>query len=631
LTTAGRLISEQEVAAVLDALRRADPAAAAPLLEPLLARDPADPRLQLPLGLLAMQRGDHATAERSLRTHLQHFDDPDARLRLAQILVVRGGAAEAVALLEPLRRSHPQQPQLQHDIANAYAANGQLEAALAAYASADAAGLDQPQFHYNYALSLQAAGDLEAALVRIDRCVAGDPGNLDARLRAVQLRRYLCDWRGEDAAVAELIGATRAYLDRDDPRPVSPFMINALPVPSALHRDLAASYARRLAAGTPAVSRAPVRSDGRLRIGYLSPDLHRHAVGVLVRDLFAAHDRDLVDVHALSLREVAGDEVQTAIRRGADSYHALQGLAPMDVARRIGALGLDVLIDLGGFTQGTHPVITAARPAPDIVSWLGYLNTQAAPWIDYVIADAVSLTEAEAEHYGEAIVRLPVPVLPVVPSGYTPVVSERARWGLPESATVLASFNHSYKIDQACFRAWMSLLRAGPDRVLWLFAGDHPGARSNLLAAAAAEGIAAERLIWADRVPMPEHLGRLRHADLVLDAWSYSGGATTIAALDAGVPVLTRMGTRVLDRMGGAVLQHLGLDELVTDDAASYLAVGERVLADPIGRSALRERVAASFAARAQPALWARSLEQAFVEIQRRRREGLAVGDIHIA
>jgi protein O-GlcNAc transferase len=655
---------EDELAPIFDLLRSGDAQRADAMVRGLIASVPQDPRVQhllgvtarmlgrrdeaeaiqrrlLPqagvipdinreLGLLALMRGDNAAAEGPLREYLRHRDDPEIKVRLAEILIMRGSGPEAVTLIEGVLRHYPQMPQLQHNLGNALAVSGRREEALAAYRRADEMGLNEPQFLYNYALSLEAIGELELALQTMLACVSGDPDNLDARLRAIQLRRYLCDWAQEADAVRDLVAAAEAYLQRRDPRPVSPFMMNALPVPPALHRRVAESYAMRLGGSTPPVRPAPGRADGILRVGYLSPDFRRHAVGILVRDLFAAHDRAVVEVHALSLQEAAGDEVQVAIRTGADSYHALQGLAPLDVARRIAALGLDVLVDLGGYTQGMHPAMLAARPARDIVSWLGYLNTLGAPWVDYVIADGYSLTEAEAAHYSEAVVRLPVPVLPVSGSGYEVVASDRSRWSLPEDAVVLASFNHSYKIDQACFAAWMSLLSEDPRRVLWIFAGDHPAARANLIRAAGAHGVAAERLIWADRVPMPEHLGRLQLADLLLDTWSYSGGATAIAALDAGVPMVTLVGERVLDRMGGAVLTDLGLDELVASDQADYCAIVRRLADDPEARAAIRARIAEAFATKADPARWARALETAFVEMRRRRQAGEAVEDLPV-
>jgi protein O-GlcNAc transferase len=648
----------------MEALRGNDVATAERRLRELARRAPADPRVQhllgvtarisgradeaeaiqrrllpqvgaLPevhreLGLLAEMRGDRVAAETAYRTFLQQRDDPESKVRLAEILVMRGVGPEAVSLIETVVRGFPQMPQLQHSLGNALAVSGRREEALAAYKRAEDLGFTEPQFLYNYALSLDAIGELEMALERMAACVEQDPTNLDAALRVIYTRRLLCDWQREDAEIPALIATAEAYFSRRDPRPISPFMFNAIPVPSALHQRAARSYAQCLGAGTAAANTAKGRADGVIRVGYLSPDFRRHAVGLLVRDLFAAHDRSVVEVHALSLCETSDDEVQTAIRSGVDSYHALHGLAPVDVARRVAALGLDVLVDLGGYTLGMHPAMTAARPARDVVSWLGYLNTLGAPWVDYAITDHFSLTDQEAAYYDESIVRLPVPVLPVVASDYEVIASDRARWGLPEDAVVLASFNHSYKIDAACFGAWMTLLAEDARRVLWIFAGDHPQSRENLVRAASQHGVDFERLIWAGRVPMPEHLGRLKLADLLLDTWSYSGGATAIAALDAGVPMVTLAGDKVLNRMGGAVLADLGLQELVADEPAAYLEIARRLLADPAAAAQLRQRVATAFADKAGISRWARALEAAFVEMRRRRLAGDEVSDLTI-
>lgn len=618
---------QAEVIGALDQLRRGDRAGAERRAAELAAHAPGDPGVLYLQALLLLQVNDFAGAERYLRASLAGRDDPETKLRLAQTLVMQGQGREAVPLMEALVRDHPRMPQLQHDLANALAVSGRAADALAAYGRGEAMGLDEPQFHYNHALALEKAGDLEGALTRMQRAHHADPRNLDARLRVLLLKRLACDWSGEAAAIEQLGAAVDDHIARGDPRPVSPFILNALPVPTALHRKVAARYAEALG-GAPGTAPPARALDGRpLRVGYLSPDLRQHAVGVLIKDLFAAHDPSRVEAHALSLMPVRGqrqDLVREAVRVGAHAFHDLAGQDPRSVAAAIRALELDLLVDMGGYTEGMHPAVTAARPAPTTVSWLGYLNTLGSPWTDYVLSDPVSLTAAEAAEYSEAPVLLPVPVIPLVRSGLDPVPSERARWGLAEDAQVLASFNHAYKIDARCFAAWMTLLAEDPARQLWLFAGDHAQARAQLQSAAQAAGVDPARLVFADRVPMHEHLGRMVLADLLLDTWSYSGGATAVGALEAGVPFVTLAGERVLNRMGASLLRAVGVPELVAEDAEGYLSIARDLLADDARRAELRERIRAGFDAAADPRRWAAALEDAFHALHRRRLAGEA-------
>ena len=156
---------------------------------------------------------------------------------------------------------------------------------------------------------------------------------------------------------------------------------------------------------------------------------------------------------------------------------------------------------------------------------------------------------------------------------------------MPDDAFVFCSFNHSYKIDPLCFSLWAKILSGAPGSVLWLL-GDRAEIRRNLIARAGEEGIDPARLLFADRVPLADHLARMQAADLFLDTPGYNAGATAIAAAQAGLPVMTLRGQRILGRMGASLNHHLGLDELIAENDEEYVA---RSVAMALSRQAIRE------------------------------------------
>src|SRR5262249_35544809 len=145
---------------------------------------------------------------------------------------------------------------------------------------------------------------------------------------------------------------------------------------------------------------------------------------------------------------------------------------------------------------------------------------------------------------------------------------------------VFCCFNNAYKLTPAFFSVWMSLLRALPGSVLWLLEMS-PAARANLEREAAARGVAAERLVFAARAPLPEYLARYRLADLVLDTLPYNAGTTANDALWAGVPVLSCTGACFAARMAGSILHAAGLPELVTATLADYEKRALELARDP--------------------------------------------------
>jgi predicted O-linked N-acetylglucosamine transferase (SPINDLY family) len=256
--------------------------------------------------------------------------------------------------------------------------------------------------------------------------------------------------------------------------------------------------------------------------------------------------------------------------------------------------GIDIAIELMGFTQDARTNIFAFGAAPIQVNFLGYPGTMGAGFMDYLIADATLVPEASRQHYAEAIAYLP--------NSYQPndtrrpvatTVFSREALGLPPSGFVFCCFNNNYKITPTMFDVWMRLLQAVPDSALWLLR-ENVVAEGNLQREAKARGVDPARLVFADRMPLAEHLARHRLADLFLDTLPYNAHTTASDALWAGLPVLTCQGTSFAARVASSLLNAVGLPELVTTSLADYEALALRLATDPRLIGELRARLAAN-------------------------------------
>jgi predicted O-linked N-acetylglucosamine transferase (SPINDLY family) len=331
----------------------------------------------------------------------------------------------------------------------------------------------------------------------------------------------------------------------------------------------------------------------RIRVAYLSADFRDHPVMVLAAGLFARHDRTRFETTAVSFGLDAPNRMREQLRASFERFVDAHGMSDEEVAKLLRDLEIDIAVDLNGFTDGSRPHVFAQRSAPVQVNYLGYAGTLGREDCDYIVADRFVIPEADQVHYAEKVVYLPDTFM-VNDAGRTisARVPSRAEAGLPERGLVFCCFNNSFKITPEIFDIWMRLLRQIDGSVLWLSPANS-SAPDNLRREAESRGVAADRLVFAPRVPLNEdHLARLRHADLFLDTMPYNAHATACDALWVGVPILTCAGTSFASRVAGSLLTAVGLPELITRSLEDHEALALKLARDPELLGSMRQKLA---------------------------------------
>jgi predicted O-linked N-acetylglucosamine transferase (SPINDLY family) len=309
--------------------------------------------------------------------------------------------------------------------------------------------------------------------------------------------------------------------------------------------------------------------EGKIKIGYLSGDLHMHAVGLLTAELYELHDRAKFEVHAFSWSRDDGTPLRGRIKGSMDSYTSLHGVPDRRAAELIAEAGIDVLVDLQGLTSGARPAILAYRGAPIQVSYLGLPATSALPGVDWILADRFVMPPELLPYHTEKPIYLPHCYQVSDRRRVANPAPTRAEAGLPEDGFVFCAFNNNHKMSEPVWRCWMRVLRQVPGSVLWLLA-DNPFAQANLTRVASEEGIAPERLVFAPRAQPADYLARFQLADLFLDTFPYNAGTTASDCLWMGTPILTRSGKTYISRMAGSLLTAVGLPDLITTSIEEY-------------------------------------------------------------
>jgi predicted O-linked N-acetylglucosamine transferase (SPINDLY family) len=329
-------------------------------------------------------------------------------------------------------------------------------------------------------------------------------------------------------------------------------------------------------------------------VGYVSSDFRTHAAASLLTEVWERHDRTRLATYAYSIGPPEHSPLRTRIVEAFDRFVDCDRASPDEVARRIAADGIDILIDLNGYTTHARSEIFALRPAPIQMSWLGYLGTLGAPWYDYVLTDRFACPPELQRHFTERFLYLPDCYCPS--DTRRPVAarpSGRASCDLPEQGFVFCCFSSTYKILPATFGVWMRILERVPGSVLWLAAGPAT-AVANLRREAQARGIDPNRLVFAPQRGLPEHLARHLLADLFLDTAPYNAGATANDALFMGLPLITCAGETMASRVAGSQLRALGLPDLVTGSLEEYEALAVRLAREPERMREIKARVRAN-------------------------------------
>jgi len=343
--------------------------------------------------------------------------------------------------------------------------------------------------------------------------------------------------------------------------------------------------------------------------------------------VLAAHDRSALTVLGYSLRQHVGPVAET-IRAGCDVFRDVDALSTQALAETIAADRIDILVDLGGFTLGARPAVLALRPAPLQMSYLGFLHSSGAPWIDYLLLDEQVAPRASGDDsFSEAIIRLPGTLLPS-PARMETGAPDRRRFGLPEGVPLFASFNNSYKWDSELLAAHVEIARQLPEARFVVFLP--VAARPRFMDAWRRFGGRSESVMLVPKLPPAAHAHRAASCDLFLDAFRYHAGATGMAALAAGLPILCREGRLPVARMGVSLNRFLGLERLICPDTQSY--VDRAVEFGRRGTDELKRQLATAVQDRRllDPSRTARGLEMAYSAAWRRHGLGLPATSLDV-
>lgn len=575
-----------------------------------------------------LEKGSLKKARAVLRDCLKRNPRDAEALELMGIVRGQMGAKQdAIKLLRQAEQVDPAGSSIPYNLGMALRAAELHDESAKSFERAIANDPGNTFIHAQLGLAYYKADRLDKAIVSFRQAYAHSPHNDEILRHLVRSKQRICDWEDMEAlkdAVRDLVAERKI--------PVRPLLLLSLfndPQLQRANAELfsAQQFAHQQAPDSVKQEASARESNDRIRIGYLSSDFGDHPVALQTAELFELHDRSRFEIIGISLWHEQGGETNERLQNGFDRYIDIRERDRSRVAAKIEALALDILVDLNGYTSNSGLGLMQRRLAPVQVHYLGFPGTLGCDFIDYMIADTVVAPPDDDDTFTEHVVRLPdcfmVQDRNRAISAETPA---RAEFGLPDDAFVFCGFCATYKITPEWFDIWMRLLQAVPNSVLWLRA-QNAWDGDNLRKEAEARGIAADRLVFAKRVPsIADHVARYRAADLFLDTFPYTGQATAAEALWAGLPVVTCMGETFVSRGAGSQLRALRLPELVADTPQDYERLALELATHPDRLADIRTALAANreTAPLFDSARFCAGLEAAYEEMWQRHLSGSA-------
>jgi len=536
------------------------------------------------LGAALLEQDKEAITELQ-RARLLLPGDAECSNNLGKALLHAGRVEEAVAAYRQALELRSSFAEAECGLANALLALGQIEAAIAGCRRALKYSPHYAMAHNNLGNALRDANLQDDAIASYHRAVQIDPG---FKLPYNNLGNAFRDASSHDHAVAYYRRALAI-----DPHFVNAYdnlLMTLLFMPSVSQVEVFKAH-RQFAERFEAPLRSHWRAHGnklesgkRLKIGYVSADFREHAVSYFMEPVLANHDKAQVEVYCYA-NSVNVDQLSLRLMNEADHWISCVALSDEQLAQRIRADGIDILIDLSGHTAGNRLLVFARKPAPVQITYLGYPGSSGLSAMDYRLTDHYT-EPGDDEFYSEKLLRLPDSMWCYRPSDDMPDVTPLP--ALSNGYVTFGSFNNVNKVGDACIALWARLLQSIPTAHLRMATVPEGAMRQRLTEKFEALGVQSNRISFCGKLAPQEFKRELQKVDLTLDPFPVNGATTTCESLWLGVPVLTIQGQRFMSRAGLSVLSAAGLSRFVAKSADEFIEIAKSLSTNLSGLANVR-------------------------------------------
>jgi len=548
-------------------------------------------------------------------------DNTEAHYELGLTFMQLGKLDASIESYENALSINPNYGDVHNSLGNIFNQLGQFEKALLSYENALSISPKNAEAYFNLGNLMLDLNQLDKAIANYEHALKLKPG-IDCNFgNLVHTKMHLCSWDDFSDNLEELL----EKINRNE-KTISPFSLAALIDDAKIQLKNAQIFAKQKYPKNSALSKNyNYSTHKKIRIGYFSADFREHPVSYLSAELYELHNRSQFEIYAFSFGPDTQDVMNLRIKAGVDNFYDVHNMSYKDIALLSRSMEIDIAIDLGGFSANNRLEIFAITAAPIQINYFGYPGTMGADFFDYIVGDETLIPEDQKSNYAENIIYLPSCYMPQDNSKQIsdkPIT--RQECNLPENSFVFCCFNNSYKITPKEFDIWMRLLNKVDGSVLWLLEANKLSV-DNLKFEAEKRGVKADRLIFANKLAIEEHLARQKLADLFLDTFNFNAHTTASDALWVGLPVLTKIGKGFSARVAGSLLTSMEVPELITTSEKEYEAKALDLAINPEKLLLIKKKLAdkRSTAPLFDTETYTKNLEKAYIKAYERYSSSL--------
>ncbi len=568
------------------------------LLLELLNQKPHDAKLNELIGLVYLGQNKNKEAIKSLEIASKGAS-LFGQYKLAMLYMQEGAYKSAINTLLSLHQADPQSLDIIFELANACLLDGNYGMALKWLNIANSLSPNDKEILYNigriydeahdklsaikyYKQSLEIDSRYIKSIINIGTIFMGMKnyqGALDYYKRAFQIEpdsdyligdivfcmKNLCMWSEE--VYSDILNKKVASKEKV----IFPFQYLAVNDSPNEQLRIAKEFSHQFESISVEAFGTEFKGKEKIKIAYVSADFKSHAMAYLMAEVFELHDRSRFEIFAFSLTPLnESDPMTLRLKNTFDQFYDLSQSTDEQIYELARKNKITIAVDLMGHTTHARTALFARRIAPAQINFLGLPGTMGAKFMDYIIADKNLIPQEYRKFYAENVIFMPHTYQPSDnQKNISNKLKSKNEVGLPQDKFVFCCFNSIYKINKEIFNAWIEILNATPNSVLWLCTDDDTVIK-NLRNSFIEGNIDPARLIFSKPQPYEDYLELYKFADLFLDTIPFNAGTTARDALYCGVPVLTIEGRSFAGRMASSLLRAIDMCGLITKDLVHY-------------------------------------------------------------
>ncbi|MDA8647677.1 tetratricopeptide repeat protein [Rhodobacteraceae bacterium] len=511
---------------------------------------------------------------------------PTLNFHIANVFVDKQRNQKAIEFFRAEIKINPNFPEAYNNLGILLKNSGKLREAVCEFENAISYNRHYAGAYHNLGLCLLQQGALSDAIMAFRSASLLDTTYAQSKALLIHCMQQVCDWK--DLEESEALSATLGI----ETLAVSPFALLSLKDDPQHQLARAVKYTNEnLSIKQPKKLNDKIKRNKKIKIAYASGYFTRNPVSILACRMLELHDRENFEVYIYYYGGQRKDEYLRRIEESADYFVDVSNLSPQFIASDMRCQNIDIAIDFHGHMEGSKNELFEFHPAHKKINFFAFPGTTGSHAMDYLIADKVVIPESSKIYYTEKIIYLPSCYMP---QDNTRKISNdsitRADFGLPEDAFVFCCFNKNYKITPKEFDIWMRLLKKKNGSVLWLLKSN-VWSEKNLKYEAKKRGVSPDKIIFAEKIPIEQHLQRLKFANLFLDTFNFNAHTTASDALWAGVPLITKLGSSFAARVGASLVTSLNLPELITYSETEYEQLAVKLANDSVRLKDVTEKL----------------------------------------